>query len=536
MTDLELQFLEELNQLRHQYLTELQGRLTRLSLLAQDYSQSPNDQLFQELYRHIHNLKGSGSSFGFTQISELAHHLEQRCRRDQDPVELAEQVEQFILQLNALKQHLQPLSRIELPTPLEHNGRLIYLVEDDEELAQLIRYQLKTYGFEVEHFTHLSQLEQALSHKRPAALLVDLLLPDGNGADRLKQIQSSLPAPLPVLFISVHDDFNHRLQAVRAGGSGYFVKPLDIHQLAEQLTRLINPQDSDAYKVLIVEDSAALAEYFCLILNEAGIDARYETDPLKALDRLVDFRPEIMILDLYMPQCSGLELASIIRQHGSFVTLPILFLSGESDQERQLQAIRCGGDDFLQKPVDPKQLVAAIYSRSERARQLSQLVIRDNLTGLLNHSAAKYQIEQELARAKREQGQFSVVMLDLDHFKRVNDNFGHLTGDRVLRALAALLRQRLRKSDSIGRYGGEEFLLVLPDTSAQQAMELLEQCRIALHQMPFYERATGFHVSFSYGIASYPEFKVEQQLLEQADQALYQAKDQGRNQGVIAQA
>lgn len=535
MTELEQRFRQQLLQLRQQYLAELHTKLDRLSQQAQEYRHQANPALFEEIYRSIHNLHGSGTSFGLNGLSALAGQLEQRCKLKLPPAQLADEIDQFIAQVQSQWQHLaQAEPAVAYPSMANSQSRLVYLVEDDAELAQLIQYQLETYGFDIRHFTHLSQLQQALLHERPAALLMDLLLPDGNGATRLSAIQAGLPQPLPVIFISVHDDFSHRLQAVRAGGSGYFVKPIDIHQLAEQLMRLVNPQHADAYKVLIIEDSPALAEYFRLVLNEAGIDARYETDPMQALDKLVDFRPEIVLLDLHMPHCNGWELASIIRQHGSFVTLPILFLSGESDQDLQLQAIRSGGDDFLKKPVDPRQLVAAILSRSERARQLSQLVIRDNLTGLLNHSAAKYQVEQELARARREQGQFSVVMLDLDYFKRVNDRFGHLTGDRVLRALSALLRQRLRKSDSIGRYGGEEFLLVLPDTGKLQAMELLEQCRQALYQMPFYERGTGFQVSFSYGIAGYPDFDDDHQLIESADRALYQAKENGRNRGVIA--
>jgi len=242
-------------------------------------------------------------------------------------------------------------------------------------------------------------------------------------------------------------------------------------------------------------------------------------------------------MDLYMPSCTGLELAGVIRQQESFVGIPIVFLSSEKNVGTQLEAMRLGGDDFLTKPISPPHLLSAITTRVERARALRASMIQDSLTGLLNHVRILDQLSIEIARAQREKIPLTFAMIDIDHFKSINDDYGHPSGDRVIKSLARLLKQRLRKTDCIGRYGGEEFAVILPNSDIQSIYPLLEKIRDIFakirHTPP--TNKFEFSVTFSAGIASLsPKLNSVDALLQGADRALYAAKNQGRNQIIQA--
>jgi diguanylate cyclase (GGDEF)-like protein len=211
------------------------------------------------------------------------------------------------------------------------------------------------------------------------------------------------------------------------------------------------------------------------------------------------------------------------------VSLPIVYLSTETDLGCQLSALRMGGDDFLTKPLTDPHLVAAVEIRAQRNRDLRALMTRDSLTELLNHVALKDRLAVELARSQRKGDKLAFVMLDIDEFKRVNDRFGHLAGDRVLRILAELLRQRVRMSDTVGRYGGEEFGIILPDCSIEDAARVIDKLRESFGDIRFGFDEERCRVTFSAGVAvAEPGMSVDD-LIDRADQALYLAKREGRN-------
>jgi diguanylate cyclase (GGDEF)-like protein len=258
------------------------------------------------------------------------------------------------------------------------------------------------------------------------------------------------------------------------------------------------------------------------------------TNPMDILESLSEFRPELILMDVYMPGCSGMEVAKIIRQKDAFVSTPIVFLSAETDIEKQLAAMSLGGDDFLTKPILPWHLVSAVTARIERHRILRSFMIRDSLTGLLNHTKTKEQLDIEVAHAERRHSDLSFAMIDLDHFKSVNDTYGHVTGDKVLKSLSRLLRQRLRKTDIVGRYGGEEFGLVLVDMNGDTAVRILDEIREDFAKIRHYSREADFSVTFSCGVAAFPRYRTRSRLNEAADKALYEAKRRGRNRVVLA--
>jgi diguanylate cyclase (GGDEF)-like protein len=211
-----------------------------------------------------------------------------------------------------------------------------------------------------------------------------------------------------------------------------------------------------------------------------------------------------------------------------------VFLSTETSLDKQLAAMRLGGDDFLTKPIQLDHLISSVTSRAQRSRILRSFMIRDSLTGLLNHTKTKEHLDLEVARAQRRQGSLVFAMLDIDHFKSVNDTYGHPTGDRVIKNLARLLQQHLRKTDVIGRYGGEEFAVVLIDTDGPAGLRALDRIRSHFAQIRQQSEGAEFTVTFSCGVATFPDYKSATELNDAADKALYEAKRGGRNQVILA--
>jgi diguanylate cyclase (GGDEF)-like protein len=198
--------------------------------------------------------------------------------------------------------------------------------------------------------------------------------------------------------------------------------------------------------------------------------------------------------------------------------------------------MRVGADGFLTKPILPEDLINAVVVRAERTRVLRSLMMRDSLTGLLNHTTLSQFLETSLAAAERHGVSLCFVMMDLDHFKRVNDNYGHPAGDQVLLALARILKQRLRGSDMIGRYGGEEFAAVLQGVSIIDAVRIIDQIREDFAALIFKAGDRTFSCSFSRGVAGFPDFASPEQIVQAADKALYASKSCGRNRVEAAHA
>jgi diguanylate cyclase (GGDEF)-like protein len=191
--------------------------------------------------------------------------------------------------------------------------------------------------------------------------------------------------------------------------------------------------------------------------------------------------------------------------------------------------MRLGGDHFLTKPFNPVFLNAIVKSKIERYRALRRTMYHDSLTGLLNHSSGKHTLDVLLSSVAHDGGFLSVVMMDIDHFKLVNDTYGHPVGDQVIRSLSWLLKQRLRKQDIICRYGGEEFLIGLPHTDAEQAFAIIDRIRQNFSQIRHPYRDSHFLTTASGGIATYPLYQTGDALIKAADEALYHAKHNGRN-------
>ncbi len=569
---------EQFAALRQRYAAQLSERVTAILSAWQHLEQSQWDKsVGLEVRQLVHKLAGSAAMFGFADLGAVAHEidfglqtwlehdhlpdivtrqhlahqvtlLQRMVHKDQPLITETPPTDTSQLSVTASSAPTAPAAKhaptvasatpeLEQSIPRETNKlpRTIILVEDDREYANTLAEQLRLFNYDTHLITDLEGLPTLVRAINPAAIIMDIVFPSGNlaGVEAIATLQRERTAPVPVIYISQRDDFAARLAAVRSGGHAYFAKPVDAGQLINALDRLTGSEETIPLRVLIVDDDPDFGNRCVHDLEIAGIHARAITDPRETLEHLQVFRPDLLILDMYMPICSGKELASIIRQQDRYVGMPIVFLSAETNRTQQQAALSLGADDFLAKPISPSDLVAAISARAVRARYLQRFLLRDSLTGLLNHQAVEEELAREFARAERLQQPLSIAIIDIDHFKRVNDSYGHLIGDQVLRSFARLLQQRLRQSDLIGRHGGEEFLVALPNTSLIEARTLIDGLRSSFAALQHYGPNGMFRVTFSAGIAGYPQHRSQIGVMQAADAALYQAKRNGRNRVIV---
>lgn len=519
---------------------ELPELASKAQLLQAGDHQAQLQQL-RSLRDQLHKLAGAAGTFGFASIGQRAHELEQQAMhwleslrlKDQGLQEFIQQLQQFAAQGVQSEPAPNSRARPQATPKAERDVHCIYILEDETSIGESMRLTLGNFGYYAEHFSRIADLDAALQRRLPDALIIDVNLGDSEqtGLAYAAALQQRLEQPLPLLVITTEDDFATHLEAVRVGAMGYFTKPVDIPQLENRLERCFAQQQGEPYRVLIVDDDHHLASRYSLILRGANMLVEVLESPAGIFEAMSRFNPEVVLLDVNMPDCTGPELAQIIRFNDDWLRVPIIYLSAETDITRQMNALIKAGDDFVSKPIADNALITTVFSRAQRARLLSIALSRDSLTGLLKHADIKEQVGIELERAQRSGKPASVAMLDIDLFKQVNDSYGHVAGDNVIRALANLLRQRLRRVDSLGRYGGEEFLVVLPDCPAAQARRILDEIRQRFAELHFIAGGSEFSVTLSAGIASTEQGANDAgELLERADRALYVAKHGGRNQ------
>lgn len=408
---------------------------------------------------------------------------------------------------------------------------LIYVLEANASLAQDLVQQVEHFGYDVAIATCFAELVELVERHAPQVVVMDVHLRETglDTAAAARRLREAAGQRLPIVLSSEHGDVTSRLLAVRAGVDAYLVKPFDVHELIDQLDRLAWQRGQEPLQIIIVEDSPTQSTYYGALLRRAGMVTTIVSDPLRLLDVLHEKAADLILMDMYMPNCSGQELAKVVRQFPRYASIPIVYLSGETELGRQLDALSRGGDDFLTKPIDPAHLIRSVTIRAERARILRTFMLTDNLTGLLNHTRIKEQLHSEVARARRNGGRLAFAMLDIDHFKSINDTHGHQVGDRVIKTLARVLQQRLRSTDYIGRYGGEEFAVIMLDADEAKAVAILDEVRQTFGEIRQFAPGGGFRVTFSGGVATVPHCHDAVTLALAADQALYSAKKAGRN-------
>lgn len=505
--------------------------------------------LLDALRYESHKLAGSGATFGFDGVSHIARaferHVDDLLDAHRSPA--ASDLEKLRLLAAELEGESGRAAGAEAATGTAPTGALgpdagdrVLILRGAGHITEELDRQLAIYGIpsmRVADVTALVEQTRGVDGNGSGHRTVVVVHAEDLARPEMGQVVGELRGDggrqVYVTVISDVDDFDTRLAAVRSGGDAFFTSPVDSARVLERIDGFFAPADREPYHIMIVDDDQEKLSTHAMILQQAGMITSVVSNPRNVFRVLVESKPDLILMDLHMPDASGMEVVAMIRQQEAFVGTPVVYLAEEHDGAKQLEAISHGADDFLATPIDPMRLVVSVRVRAARIRNMRYFMERDSLTGLLNHSQLLDGLENELHRASRSGVAVAFVMMDIDHFKRVNDSYGHLTGDRVLKGLGRLLRDRLRRTDVIGRYGGEEFGIVLYNTDQNAALSVMEAIRGAVSGIVQKSGREQFSVTVSCGIAMYPAFPTAVSLTYGADQALYAAKEQGRNRTVV---
>ena len=371
----------KLEELRASFVAKLGDRIQEVEDAIQSLGRAENqEQALNTLYNRVHSLYGASATYGMTRLARALSHLEgllyallskkstltqsqsqaitqrfQRCKTIVDEGDLA------------------PLAAASLAPGKPNQSPLVYVIEDEDHQRELIGRYLDTSGYRVMLFSSLGACKAAIRTTSPSLIVLDLMLPDSGElpvADMILDLGFNDESRIPIIVLSVRDDLQCRLDAYRAGASRYLTKPCDGERLCAAVDEITDRQPEEPYRVLLVDDDASVLSFEQEVLQESGLEVLAISDPMQTLERLQSFVADVIVLDVYMPEVSGPELAAVIRGDDETQQVPILFLSTERDLTRQLTALNLGGDDFLVKPIQAEHFVSAVTARAKRHRQL----------------------------------------------------------------------------------------------------------------------------------------------------------------------
>lgn len=531
-----------LSELRGQFADGAADRLAAIDGALDRLLANPGDaEALGEVRLRFHGLSGTGATFGFPRVSSLGMQGEQACdavaeaarsptlEEIRDWGELVEEVREAF-RSEAAPAERQPAAAA---VPSASTPAIEILVaHDDAEFRAALASQLDREGMTVTVASDLADARAILSRRVPAVLVVDMLFGGGQGGALVERLRGMPGGEGPAAFVvGAPAGFVDKVEAIRCGADAYFEQPVDWDLFTRRLRQLLERNRAEAPRILSVEDDPDHAAFVKAVLESAGYAVRICSEPARFEAEAIGFAPDLVLMDIDLPGFSGYDLARFLRQNEKYAAVPVVFLTAENREKSRIEMIRAGGDDHLVKPVAPALLLSTVAARLERAQFLKSLLARDGLTGLLNHTAFLEGARVALLRHARTPGRgASFILIDLDHFKAVNDRHGHPVGDRVLASVAALLRRRLRGSDLIGRLGGEEFAVILEDLTEGEAERLVNRLLEEFSVMP--QRGSGgtvFHVTFSAGVATFLKGMTVDAWRQAADDALYAAKSAGRH-------
>lgn len=531
---------DKLDKLRNEYKKNLPDKVNDIITLWKSIQNQPDHDTITLFHRKAHSLHGTAGTYGFEKLSQWASSLERLASSFSENPNL---INANIQKVDTLLSQVQDLSDVEdksVPIPsaeIKNNNLakkcIIYLLDNDNIWTNSIKAQMSQFGFDIMVFNDAHKLDDMLKQKLPTILVININLADELLQKTLKSINKNPELPtIPVLFIATAGEFIQRLQAVRLGGVAYLIKPISMEYLIKKIDYVFK-KPTDQPKVLIIDDEIEVANYISLELEKVNIKTYVITHSSEIDRALHEFTPDLILLDIYMPDCNGLELAAIIRQQSAYNTIPIIYLSAEEDTDKQLIAMKTGADDFVTKATKSEQLINIILNRVERYKKLSASMVNDSLTGLYNHSTILKQVEIELLESRRLQNPISIAIVSLDNLKKLNESYGYHIGDQVIISLSLMLAKHLREGDIIGRYNGE-FLIIFPNTPSEIAKSLVDDLRKKFLSLNYSHNQQIFNATFSAGIASFPEYITTSELVKAAEESMKLTKKMGRNHVKIA--
>jgi len=381
----------------------------------------------------------------------------------------------------------------------------VFFINDNNLSLNTLESQLEDFGYSVNIFDSIEdafsiisnlKVNPDLSKNRNLFIFINTSFIDNTTVKTIEHEKLRLKNDIHFIFYSDNNYLSAHLQAIRNCGEAFLPSPFEASEAAEIITKHCKKNELP-YRILFVDDDESIGAYYQIVFKGAGIICQYTSRIDNILNIITEFKPDLLLIDYYMPECSGVELAKMLRQRIDIEFIPIVFLSSENDPVIHLRSISDGVDAFLDKSTEPSFIINNLKSRIKRARTLRSLMMQDSLTKLYNHAMLEEHLDLEIFRAFRHSYTFCYVMIDIDNFKSINDQYGHITGDKVIKTLSVFLKQNLRQTDIIGRYGGEEFGVILPETTIESAYKIINIIREGFSEITHSSESKDFLVTFS---------------------------------------
>ena len=481
--------------------------------------------------REAHKLAGAAGSFGFAEASRLAREAEGILSGTGAlaPAQALRLSELAVALRAELERGPAPAAETARGTAADDRPFLL-VVDEDRDMAERLAIEAGGRQLRTEVAHGVPQARRVLTRQRPDVVLLDLSREEGlaAGLDLLAELSRREP-PVPTVVLTARTDFTDRVEVARRGGRGFLQKPVSPRQAVDTVQGVLRERAPADTHLLAVDDDPAVLGAVRALLEPRGLRVTTLTDPLRFWETLEQAAPDVLVLDVDMPHLGGLELCRVVRADPRWNGIPVLFLTARTDPDTVQRVFAAGADDFVTKPFVGPELVTRLTNRLDRVQLHRTLAETDPLTGLANRRKSEEVAQHFLRLAARKEQPFSLAVIDLDHFKAVNDRAGHAAGDEVLQRMARLLQRSFRAEDVVARWGGEEFVIGMFGMEKGAGVQRLTQVLGRFSEERFEGPDGEFSVTFSAGIAAFPADGRElPELYRIADQALYQAKEEGR--------
>jgi two-component system cell cycle response regulator len=446
----------------------------------------------------------------------------------------------------------------------------VLVVDDIVANVKLLEARLRAEYFEVMTASSGFEALEICARESADLVLLDVMMPGLDGFEVCRRLKADPKTQnIPVVMVTALDQPSDRIQGFEAGADDFLTKPVNdvalitrvknltrMKQMTDELVMRVIKSDQGAGsadliiqlgatgrdgEVLLVDDQPVAAQRLQEVLNTEQ-SVHLATEEAQVFDVLEKNDIDLAVINLSMEKMDALRLCSIIRSHNETRHLPLLVLGEAGDEARMLRALDLGVNDYVERPVDRNELVVRIRTQVKRRRYAEYLyrrlderveqASRDPLTGMYNRRHMEEHLDVMIKEAQKAGRDLSVILADIDHFKSVNDNYGHDSGDQVIRQFSTRVHQNIRRADLAFRIGGEEFLIVLPKTNQKKAEIVAERLRAVIENTPFRisDEIGSIKVTSSMGVTKMiPKDTRNEEMLKRADEALYDAKNSGRN-------
>jgi diguanylate cyclase (GGDEF)-like protein len=415
-------------------------------------------------------------------------------------------------------------------SPVLRTQRLFYLSPEHDFFKDLSA-KLEAHQLTVDRLESMEELLDTLSSMTADLLLIDhAFSPEIESiGDFLKTLRQRVSAKMPVLAFADAQDLNARIRALRSGVDVLLPTRFSTQEAFDRIKEQLNHDQLVDYRIMIVEDDRSQALFAESVLRKAGMETLAVTDPLRTLEALERFKPDLILMDLYMPGIDGIELTAIIRERDEFISTPIVFLSGEQDSDKQFDAIHAGGDDFLAKPIRPKHLISSVSNRARRARMMRarrDSKARDTESGLFDRVVVIERLSESLIVEDRAALVGGLILLDIDQSAELRNKIGVIGLDQLLNHAGAQIKGLLYDGECAARFGDGSILILSQQRDSDGLFELAQTARKQLASHPAQIDTLTIHIDISAGICGFAnELRETSEMIQAVESALIAARN-----------